>query len=304
MGRGDHIYVIRRAGYSHHGIDCGGGSVIHFTGEPGALKNGACIARSTLAEFLQGGQVKVRHYGRRDDVETTVTRAESKLGETGYHLVSNNCEHFATWCCTGRPASQQVRGVGSLTAQGAVATTTVAATGGVIASVGAVQGLSGAGIMSALASAGGTVGGGAAIGPAVIGAAPALVAVGITQIALRDDETLPEHERAARRDGRAASAAGAVGATVAGVSAISAAGATVGLSAAGITSGLATIGAAVGGGMVAGTTVVVAAPAVAAAGIATGVFLVSRKVRATRSSAEPPSLECQIGLEDRSTKPS
>ena len=288
MSRGDHIYVIRRAGYSHHGIDCGDGSVVHFTGEPGALKQGACIARSSLEEFLQGGRRRVRDYGLRDDAETTVARAESKLGDTGYHLVSNNCEHFATWCCTGTPASKQVRGVGSLTAQGAVATSTVAATGGVVASVGMVQGLSGAGIMSALASAGATVGGSAAVGPAVIGAAPALVAVGITQIALRDDETLPQHERAARRDGRAASAVGAVGATVLGVSAISTAGATAGLSAAGITSGLAAIGATVGGGMLAGTTVVVAAPAVAAAGVATAVFLVSRKLRATRRSTDVP----------------
>jgi len=303
MSRGDHIYVIRRAGYSHHGIDCGDGSVIHFTGEPGALKQGACIARSSLDEFLQGGRRRERNYGLRDDAETTVARAESKLGDTGYHIVSNNCEHFATWCCTGTPASKQVRGVGSLTAQGAVATSTVVATGGVVASVGVVQGLSGAGIMSALASAGATVGGGAAVGPAVIGAAPALVAVGITQIALRDDETLPEHERAARRDGRLASAAGAAGATVAGVSAISAAGATAGLSAAGITSGLAAIGATVGGGMVAGTTVVVAAPAVAAAGVATAVFLASRKLRAIRRSGELPDSAQQAEIEAAGSDP-
>ncbi len=213
MGHGDHIYVMRRGGYTHHGIDCDDGTVIHFSGEPGSAKHGAFIVRSTLHDFLQGGDLKVREYGRRDDAETTVDRAESKLGETGYHLVKNNCEHFATWCCTGLAASRQVRGVGSLTAQGAVAATTATAAGGVIAAAGAVQGLSGAGVMSALASAGGLVGGGAAIGPAVIGAAPALVTVGLTRIALRDDETLPEHERAARRDGRVASLAGAAGAT-------------------------------------------------------------------------------------------
>src|SRR4051812_11749232 len=123
MGHGDHIYVVRRRGYTHHGIDCGDGTVIHFSGEPGSAKLGACIVRSTLYDFLQGGELKVREYGRRDPAETTVHRAESKLGETGYHLVRNNCEHFATWCCTGLAASRQVRGVGSLTAQGAVAAT-------------------------------------------------------------------------------------------------------------------------------------------------------------------------------------
>lgn len=240
-----------------------------------------------MDNFLQGGELKVREYGRRDDAETTVARAESKLGEPGYNLVGNNCEHFATWCCTGRATSWQVRGAGSLTVEGAVAGTTVAGTGGVIAAAGAVQGLSGAGVMSALASAGELVGGGAAIGPAIIGAAPALVVVGVTQIALRDDETLPNHERAARRDGRVASLAGAAGATAGGVLAISAMGATSGLSAAGIASGLASIGAIAGGGMVAGATVVAAAPAVAAAGLAAGVFVLSRRLRSRMHPALP-----------------
>jgi hypothetical protein len=287
MSRGDHIYVMRPMGYTHHGIDCGDGTVIHFSGEPGSAKNGACIVRSSLHDFVQGGCLKVRQYGRRNDVEATINRAESKLGDTGYHLVTNNCEHFATWCCTGLAASRQVRGVGSLTAQGAVAATTATATGGVIAAAGIVQGLSGAGVMSALGSAGSLVGGGAALGPAVIGAAPALVTVGLTQIALRDDDTLPEHERAARRDGRLASLAGATGATAGGVAAIGAMGATAGFSAAGITSGLASIGALAGGGMVAGATVVAAAPVVAAAGLATGVFVLSRKLRSGRRTTSP-----------------
>ena len=29
MDKGDHIFVYRR-GYSHHGIDCGDGTVIHY----------------------------------------------------------------------------------------------------------------------------------------------------------------------------------------------------------------------------------------------------------------------------------
>jgi len=103
-------------------------------------------------------------------------------------------------------------------------------------------------------------------------------AIGITHRVLRDDESLPDDDRQARRDGRIASIAGAGASTVGGVAAISAAG-TTGLSAVGITSGLATIGATVGGGMVAGTTIVVAAPAVAAAGVGLGVFLVSKRWR-------------------------
>lgn len=277
MARADHIYVSRGV-YTHHGVDAGDGTVIHFTGEPGAAKINAAIERTPLEDFLKGGEVKVRRYGKRDGADTTMTRAESRIGNRDYHLVVNNCEHFATWCCTGRNSSQQVKGAGSLTAHGAVAGTTLAATTGVVGAIGAVSGISGAGIMSGLATAGGVVGGGAAVGPAMIGFAPALASVGITRVVLRDDESLPVEERSARRDARTASMIGAGASTVGGVALISAAG-TTGLSAAGITSGLATIGATVGGGMAAGTAAVVAAPAVVAAVVGTGVFLVSRRLR-------------------------
>ncbi|SDS78607.1 Lecithin retinol acyltransferase [Nocardioides scoriae] len=285
MARADHIYVRRPAGYTHHGVDCGDGTVIHFTGEPGQQKINASIARTSLEEFLDGGKLLVREYGKRNDVDTTIGRAESRISETGYHLVVNNCEHFATWCCTGKPVSEQVRGVGSLTAHGAVATGAAAATSGVVAGLGVTAGLSGPGIMSGLAAAGSAVGG-AASGPAVLAALPAVVSIGITNVALRDDETLPPSERASRRDGRWASVAGAGGAMAGGIGAISAAGTVSGLSGAGIASGLAGIGALAGGGMAAGTAVVVAAPAVAAAAIGTGVYLAGRKLR-TRKRAEP-----------------
>lgn len=277
MTRADHIYVSRGA-YTHHGIDAGDGTVIHFSGEPGAAKINAGIERSPMADFLKDGELKTRRYGKRDSPDTTIARAESRIGEKDYHLIVNNCEHFATWCCTGIRSSDQVRGAGSLTAHGAIAGTTVAATTGVVGAMGAVSGLSGAGIMSGLATAGGAVGGGAAIGPAMIGLGPAIVSVGITQVALRDNENLPQDERNARRDGRAASIVGAGASTMGGVAAVSVAG-TAGLSAAGITSGLASIGALVGGGMAAGTVAVVAAPAVVAAGLGAGVFLVSRRLR-------------------------
>jgi hypothetical protein len=44
--------------------------------------------------------------------EATLKRARSKLGETkhkGYNLFNWNCEHFATWCKTGKEESAQVK---------------------------------------------------------------------------------------------------------------------------------------------------------------------------------------------------
>ena len=43
--------------------------------------------------------------------EETVRRARSKLGEGGYNLALNNCEHFAVWCKTGVKDSSQVNSV-------------------------------------------------------------------------------------------------------------------------------------------------------------------------------------------------
>lgn len=38
----------------------------------------------------------------------TIRRARSKLGETEYDLLFNNCEHYAIWCKTGLHKSHQV----------------------------------------------------------------------------------------------------------------------------------------------------------------------------------------------------
>ena len=140
MARGDHIYVQRLGGlYSHHGIDCGDGTVIHLTalgrGPPG-------VERVTLEQFAEGDPVKVRDYdaflraasgteravrhqslalGRVLDAargrsvsdpdtspDAVVARAESRLGELGFDVWLHNCEHFATWCRTGISNSTQV----------------------------------------------------------------------------------------------------------------------------------------------------------------------------------------------------
>ncbi|KAA1248291.1 lecithin retinol acyltransferase family protein [Mycobacterium simiae] len=291
MAKGEHIWVTRPLGYTHHGIDCGDGTVIHFTGEPGK-KSDAAVARTTIGDFALDSIVHVREYSRKDDVVTVIGRAESKLGSREYNLVTNNCEHFATWCCTGKTASQQVRMVGSLTTSGAAAATSLGTTVGVVSAVGSVAGVSGAGLMSGLATAGHLIGGGAAAGPLALALAPAALSVGAVQIGLRGDKTLPKAENDARRDGRVASVAGAAAAGAGGMAAITVAG-TTGLSAAGITSGLAAIGAGVGGGMLAGTVAVAAAPAVVAGTVGLGAYLVSRKIRGIRPRKwTPPPPDC------------
>lgn len=286
MGYGDHIYV-KRLGYTHHGIEVADGMVVHFTGTPGSKYN-AAIRREPLSSFANGGTVRVRPYEQRLPPEEAVTRAESKLGESGYNLYANNCEHFARWCVTDDHKSSQVNAVNATSA--VTATTTLGAAGGVgvVAAVGEVAGLSGAGIMSGLGAAGGTVGAGAVGGLVVLGAAPGLLSAAVIHRALRDDEALPVEERSARKIGRVSSLAGAAGGSAVGVAAVGAAGSVAGFSAAGITSGLAAIGGTIGGGMAAGSAIVIAGPAVAAAAVGYGAYRLARRLRNTGSASLDP----------------
>lgn len=258
MKRGDHV-LIRRFGYTHHGIYLGDGTVIGYSGEPWR-KCDARICHTSIEEFARGGRVQVRHYGARHDAEVTVARAESRIGETDYDLLRNNCEHFACWCVTGQSQSSQVGG--ALTATGVAGGSGVAAEVGinVVAATGVVAGMSGPGLMSGLATIGSVVGGGAFAGLAVLGVVPALGSVAIMHHALRDSPVYTDEDRLARTAGRCASIAGGGVAALAMLNAVETMG-VVGLSGAGISSGLA----ALGGSMVGGTMLVTALPALSAA---------------------------------------
>jgi hypothetical protein len=106
VSRGDHLYVSRGRRYTHHAVDCGDGTVIHYTG---GRRSGRRVERTSFEEFSLGSEVFVRPYRHRLPVDEIVANAESRIGSHGYHLVRNNCEHLATWASTGTPASTQVR---------------------------------------------------------------------------------------------------------------------------------------------------------------------------------------------------
>ncbi len=274
MAKGDHIYVNCGA-YTHHGIDCGDATVIHYTKSSGR----GTIARTSRSAFASGQVVLVREYGQCDPPDVVVKRAEERLGEAAYNLVFNNCEQFATWCKTGIHKSEQVNNAAA-TAGGASASGAAVAGGlGVVGAAGTAAGLSGAGIMSGLATVGGVVGSGAVAGLGVLGAAPAVITNVAMNRVLEDDENLPNSEREARAVGRTMTTVGTAAGAVGAVGAVAASGTVAGLSAAGITSGLAAIGApaAVAAGgvvspMLAGVAITVAAPAVAAAAVGYGAY--------------------------------
>ena len=105
MAAADHLEVPRQHGlFNHHGIDLGDGTVAHYL-------EGREILRSPVEEFSQGQPLRVISYDEASPVGVTLRRAIGRLGEQDYNLLFNNCEHFATWCKTGRHRSGQVDSV-------------------------------------------------------------------------------------------------------------------------------------------------------------------------------------------------
>lgn len=271
---GDHLRVWCGA-FWHHGIYYGYGGVIHMSGL--AQGKGAASVRWGRIESFAGKQgidaIEVVQYGRCDPVPTVLARAQQLLERGNYHVLNNNCEQCARWCKTGHFVSGQVEvvkaaGIGVGGGAGATAVAVGIATS---------AGTSAAGIMESLAGAGAVLGGGVTTGVVMLAAAPSAAATFAVHRGYRDDPALPDAERAARGNARAAGTVGAAGATVGTLAAISALG-VPGLAADGIASGLA----ALGGSMLGGVVVSVVAPAVLAAGAAYIAYQVSRRRRGLR----------------------
>ena len=86
---GNHLYVIR-VGYSHHGIYYGSGNVIHYADSK--------VKIDSLEEFSKGADIYIKKYVADFSPTEITSRAASKLYESEYNLIFNNCEHFCYWC--------------------------------------------------------------------------------------------------------------------------------------------------------------------------------------------------------------
>ena len=111
---GDHIRVQMGALY-HHAIYIGNDEVIQF-GHPFDYQKSASnvfVIKSPIDDFLRGGFLEVRVYDRKErkkkrKPEEIVQEAYRHLGEGGYHILNNNCEHFANYCVFGVKFSEQI----------------------------------------------------------------------------------------------------------------------------------------------------------------------------------------------------
>lgn len=125
MARGDHFFVWRRYRgfpFQHHAIDVGDGTIIHFTdgsGEvagPGGDSDQFRIQRTSIDVATRGGRSKIHviEHPQRLSADAVVARAISQCGRGGYHLLFDNCEHFACWCVADRYESRQVSLAGKM----------------------------------------------------------------------------------------------------------------------------------------------------------------------------------------------
>lgn len=107
---GDHLVVdisnntseqlTRYAGAQHHGLYVGDNKVIHFNAYTDS------VTYDALEDFSDGCPIHVKRHA--SSPSSAITIAKSKLGETGYHVLTNNCEHFVNCCLDERHTSSQV----------------------------------------------------------------------------------------------------------------------------------------------------------------------------------------------------
>ena len=113
------IIRVKTGSIYHYGIYVSDEEIIQFGLNP-ALRMGTpsaevevCISNVDLflnGEFLEVGVCEKKD-GKRYSPQKTVEIAHSRLGEKGYDILYNNCEHFAYECLYGKKISTQTDGV-------------------------------------------------------------------------------------------------------------------------------------------------------------------------------------------------
>lgn len=92
--------------YTHHAVVTG---VDRKSGTVGVIEYGSDkVQERTYTQGSLSSIAKATYPKSTNDPETTVSRAQSRIGETKYDLQTNNCEHFANWAKSGVAYSDQV----------------------------------------------------------------------------------------------------------------------------------------------------------------------------------------------------
>ncbi|MFP0198878.1 lecithin retinol acyltransferase family protein [Pseudomonas sp. PHC1] len=103
---GAHLVSPRKV-YLHHGIYLGNGNIAHYSGFSVSLRPGP-IEITNIVKFSNGKPVWIFHEHSNFTNDEIANRAQSRVGECEYKILSNNCEHFCNWCIRGNSQSTQV----------------------------------------------------------------------------------------------------------------------------------------------------------------------------------------------------
>lgn len=112
---GAHIR-IKVDNFYHHAIYIGNGEVIQF-GLPFNMYTNSIdvkVIKSPLSDFCKPDDfIEVYCYSKKElkqkyDDKVIIENALSHLGEGGYSIIKNNCEHFANLCIFGQKYSKQI----------------------------------------------------------------------------------------------------------------------------------------------------------------------------------------------------
>lgn len=100
--------AVGKVNYEHFGIYIGNGNVIEFSSTDGTIPSAKITLNPMSKSFKNYFVYKLDTKDIKFTPEEVVKRANQKLGEGGYDLIGNNCEHFAVWCQTGVFKSFQI----------------------------------------------------------------------------------------------------------------------------------------------------------------------------------------------------
>ena len=104
----------------HYGVYVSDDEIIQFGLAPqarsGIKDSDVEVVSSDVDAFLLGGFLEVAQFDKKESKtrvkpQITVEKARSRLGEKGYNILYNNCEHFAYECVTGKKYCSQTDGL-------------------------------------------------------------------------------------------------------------------------------------------------------------------------------------------------
>ena len=114
---------VKSGNIHHYGIFVNENEIIQFGLAPAARVGGrdsdVAVCSSDLAAFLHGGALEKAVFEDSDvkkplPADVAVRKARARLGEKGYHILYNNCEHFAYECVLGEKKCTQTDDVRSM----------------------------------------------------------------------------------------------------------------------------------------------------------------------------------------------